>query len=91
MRLVQGQDPQTIVLDSHLRYRSKPACSKTRDHPWIACLEDANPIKSAELESHGALVLRIPADNAGCVSVPALLERLASFEINSLMVEGVPE
>ncbi len=88
VRLVQGQDPQPIVLDSHLRIPLEASLLQNSRRPWIACLEDADPKKSAVLESLGALVLRIPADNAGRVSVPALLERLASFEINSLMVEG---
>ena len=32
--------------------------------------------------------MHIPADNTGRVSIPALLEHLATLEINSLMVEG---
>ena len=36
----------------------------------------------------GAQVLHLPADDAGRVRIPALLECLAGLGINSLMVEG---
>ena len=88
VRLVQGQDPQPIVLDSHLRIPLEASLLQNSRQPWIICLEDADPIKSVELESFAACLVRLPADNAGRVSIPALLECLASSEINSLMVEG---
>jgi riboflavin-specific deaminase-like protein len=88
VRLVQGQDPQPILLDSHLKIPLEAGLLQNARRPWIACLEDADPKKSAELEAQGADLLHIAADSAGCVSAPALLERLARLEINSLMVEG---
>ena len=88
VRLVQGQDPQPIVLDSRLRIPLEASLLQNSRRPWIACLENADPKKAAELEALGANILRISADSAGHVSVPALLERLARLEINSLMVEG---
>jgi 3,4-dihydroxy 2-butanone 4-phosphate synthase/GTP cyclohydrolase II len=88
VRLVQGQDPQPIVMDSHLRIPLEAGLLQNTRRPWIACLEDANPKKSAELEALGVNLLHISADSAGCVSAPALLERLAHININSLMVEG---
>jgi len=88
VRLVQGQDPQPIVLDSHLRFPLEASLLQNPHRPWIACLENADLQKSAELESLGACLLRLPADSTGGVSLPALLERLAGLEINSLMVEG---
>ena len=48
----------------------------------------SNARKAAELERLGALLLRLPPDSAGRVSIPALLERLAGLGIDSLMVEG---
>ena len=88
VRLVPGQDPQPIVLDSHWRIPLEAGLLQNTRRPWIACLEGANPNKSAELEALGVNLLRFPADSAGCVSAQALLERLAGLEINSLMVEG---
>jgi 3,4-dihydroxy 2-butanone 4-phosphate synthase/GTP cyclohydrolase II len=88
VRLVRGQDPQAIVLDSHLRIPLEASLVKGSHRPWIACLENADPVKAEALQAVGVKLLRISADSAGRISAPALLERLASLEINSLMVEG---
>ena len=88
VRLVPGQDPQPIVLDSHLQIPLEASLLENSRRPWIACLEDADPRKAGVLEAKGASLLRLPADTAGHVSIPALLERLACLGIDSLMVEG---
>jgi 3,4-dihydroxy 2-butanone 4-phosphate synthase/GTP cyclohydrolase II len=88
VRLVQGQNPQPIVLDSHLCMPLEASLFQNPRLPWIACLEEADQRKSTELEALGVRILRLPADSAGRVSIPALLEHLANLEVNSLMVEG---
>jgi riboflavin-specific deaminase-like protein len=88
VRMVEGQDPQPIVLDSHLRIPLESSLLQNPRPPWIACLEEADARKAAVLEGLGVKVLRFSTDNSGHVSVPAFLERLAHLEINSLMVEG---
>ena len=45
VRLVQGQDPQPVVLDSHLRIPLEASLLHNSRRPWIACLEDARPHK----------------------------------------------
>jgi GTP cyclohydrolase II len=88
VRLAPGQDPQPIVLDSHLRIPLEAGLLQNPRRPWLACLEDSDTGKAAVLEELGGKILHISADSGGRVSMPALLECLADLGINSLMVEG---
>jgi riboflavin-specific deaminase-like protein len=85
VRLVDGQDPQPVILDSRLR---TPVGSYLAQHrrPLIASLETSTA--GPALAAAGARLLPLPADGHGRVSLPALLEKLAGMGITSLMVEG---
>jgi len=81
--------PQPVILDSRLR--TPPESYLIRQHPtpaWIATTQNTDPQRSSILESAGAKVLQFPSDNQSRVNLPALLEKLASLGIRSLMVEG---
>jgi len=89
VRLVEGNHPQPVVLDSHLRMPLEARLLTSHPRPvWIATTPDADPQKANALQAIGARLLILPADESGRVSLPALLECLAASEINSLMVEG---
>jgi 3,4-dihydroxy 2-butanone 4-phosphate synthase/GTP cyclohydrolase II len=89
VRLVDGVNPQPVILDSKLHFPSEanllhnPGLS-----PWIATTEGTDPERQAVLEAAGARLLRFPANELGRVPLPALLACLADLGINSLMVEG---
>ena len=89
VRLVEGQDPQPVIVDSHLRF---PSDARLLQHhtrqPWIATTEAADDDRQRALEAAGACILRLPANYTGQVDLHALLARLAESGINSLMVEG---
>ena len=89
VRLVDGSDPQPIIVDSQLRL---PLTARLlNNHPKkliIATTETADPQKEAALTAVGATVLRLPATAKGQVSLPALLNQLGQRGIKSLMVEG---
>jgi GTP cyclohydrolase II len=87
VRLVSGQDPQPVVVDSRLRFPAYANLLKNRRSPWIATHEDAEVERQQVLEVAGARVLRMPGSN-GWVDLAALLEHLGAIGINSLMVEG---
>jgi riboflavin-specific deaminase-like protein len=87
VRLVSGQDPQPVVVDSRLRFPAYASLLKNRRSPWIATSEGADPERQQALETAGARVLRLPGSN-GWVDLAGLLEQLGSMGINSLMVEG---
>jgi GTP cyclohydrolase II len=89
VRLVEGQNPQPVILDSHLR--TPPQAKLIRVNPcpaWIASTGKADPRKRAALESSGARLMEMPADTDGRVHLPSLLDHLADLGIASLMVEG---
>jgi len=89
VRLVDGKNPQPVILDSHLR---TPLHAKLiRENPlpvWIASTENADPHKRAALESSGARLVELPADMDRRVHLPSLLDYLSDLGIASLMVEG---
>jgi GTP cyclohydrolase II len=89
VRLIEGKDPQPVVVDSRLRFPLD--ASLLQDHqlsPWIATTDQADNDRQRELEAAGARVLRLPAQANGQVHLVALLEQLGELGLNSLMVEG---
>lgn len=87
-RLVPGDDPRPIVLDSHLR---TPTDARLLAHPKgaiIVTTEAAPPDRHEPLIAAGAAAWTLPADDDGRVSLPNLLVRLAEAGVTSLMVEG---
>lgn len=88
VRLVQGRDPQPVVLDSRLRFPLDANLLKGNRPPWIASLPGTDPQKRVELEKHGATILSLAEGGDGRVSLPDLLTCLADKGLNSLMVEG---
>ena len=88
VRLVEGQDPQPIVVDSRLRFPPYANLLRNCRVPWIATSEDADKERQAALEQIGARVLRLPPAANGWVDLTALLRYLGEMGLNSLMVEG---
>ena len=87
VRLVPGPNPQPVIVDSRLRL--PPTARLLGDgRPWIATTDAADRRRQAALEAAGARVVRLPADDAGRVSLPALLAYLHRQHVRSLMVEG---
>ncbi|MBI2875633.1 MAG: RibD family protein [Candidatus Tectomicrobia bacterium] len=89
VRLVRGQSPQPVVLDSQLRM--PPEChllTNGNRKPWIATSLEGRPVRQRDLESRGAKVLHLPTDRQGWVALEPLLEKMGQMRIDSLMVEG---
>ncbi len=87
-RLVPGNDPRPIVVDSHLRI---PLDAGLLAHPKsviIATTEAAPQVRCDHLSAAGASVWTLPVDDDGRVSLPGLLSKLAEVGSTSLMVEG---
>jgi diaminohydroxyphosphoribosylaminopyrimidine deaminase / 5-amino-6-(5-phosphoribosylamino)uracil reductase len=83
-RLATAPEPWRIVLDSHLR--TPPASQVVRSGRCIiATTRSAGRDRHRALERHGAKVWRFAGRR---VPLPALLRKLASKEIISVLVEG---
>lgn len=92
VRLVEGEDPRPVVVDSHLRTPLQAKLLQRPDvSPIIATTIDASQEKEAQLEKTGAEILRLPKQEDGRVSLPHLLEQLRKMGIHTLMVEGGAE
>lgn len=87
VRLVEGENPQPIVLDSQLRIPLDAKLLKARA-PWIATSNKADPARVAEFKKRGVNMLNLPLDADGRLSLPELLFSLDRQGIKTLMVEG---
>jgi GTP cyclohydrolase II len=87
VRLVAGESPQPVVVDSRLRCPPYAELLKNGRSPWIAAGEEADAERQAALEAAGARVVRLPGKD-GWIDLASLLDHLGDRGINSLMVEG---
>jgi GTP cyclohydrolase II len=89
VRWVEGQNPQPIILDTHLRtpLHSK-LVQRTDLSPWIINGQDHPNENVRALKKAGATPLRCPTRHDGKIDLAALMGRLAEMKINSIMVEG---
>ena len=90
VRLVPGDDPLRVVVDSTLR---TPLSAAVLAHgaakgTVLAVTERAPERRCEEALSLGATVLKLPSDAAGRVDLRALLAELYSLGVRSVMVEG---
>jgi len=88
-RLVQGKNPQPVILDSTLRFPLDAKLLQQRENlPWIATTDSADVNRQVLLEKTGARILHFPLDERGYVQLRPVLQMLANEGINSVMVEG---
>lgn len=87
VRLVEGENPQPVILDSGLRTPPQARVFQSMI-PWIAGTLPVEPGRAAALEACGAKLLVFPAGDDGRVQIPLLLHRLAELDVMRLMVEG---
>lgn len=87
VRLVAGRDPQTVIMDSRLRFPPYAELLRHGRSPWIATAQEADSQRLEALETAGARVFRLPSAD-GWVDLVSLLKLLSDLGIHSLMVEG---
>jgi 3,4-dihydroxy 2-butanone 4-phosphate synthase/GTP cyclohydrolase II len=89
VRLVEGQSPQPIVVDSRLRFPMD--ANLLRDpciRPIIFTHPDSCEKKEEQLRDRGATVLRVGGRRDGWIELAELLAYLKSLGLRSVMVEG---
>lgn len=90
VRLVEGEDPQPVILDSALRTPVDAALVKAGT-PWIATTNKADPMKVEALSSQDVKLLHFPTDDREQVNIRDMLEYLHQKGKRRVMVEGGAE
>ncbi len=88
VRLVDGPQPQPVVLDTRLRTPPDAKVLKHAKAPWIITAAPFDPQREAALKSGGARIISLSSNPDHGVDLPALLAFLGGAGIGSLMVEG---
>jgi GTP cyclohydrolase II len=99
VRLVEGPDPQPVVVDSNLRTpAAAKLLSRTGRPVWIATAAptdggdgsagEVRRSRVAHVEARGGRIVGCPALPNGWVDLAALLRQLAADGIEHVMVEG---
>ncbi len=86
VRLVEGDNPQVVVLDSSLAISAESHVVK--NGAWIITTARASAEKEQPLIEAGARVFRLRETRIGQIALPDLLRWLTRQGIQSLMVEG---
>ena len=88
VRLVEGEHPRPIILDSHLRL---PDTAQILSHPknvWIFTTQTACTKKERTLRQKGAVIIRVGASDQNRVCLNSVLAYLYAHGIQNVMVEG---
>jgi riboflavin-specific deaminase-like protein len=90
VRLVAGQDPLRVVVDSTLRTPLIAAVLTEEAAPGtvLAVTDRAPAAKRDKVRALGATVLCLPTDAGGRVDLIALLAALHQLDVGSVLVEG---
>jgi riboflavin-specific deaminase-like protein len=89
VRLVEGRNPQPIILDTHLRTPLQSRLVKRDTQPvWIAVGEQVGEAHRLPYLQRGVSLIACQVDKEGRIDLADLLSRLCQRGIMSLMVEG---
>ncbi len=89
VRLVEGKNPQPIILDSQLRTPlNSNLIGNPQTLPWIMTSMSADPDRQKKLEKTGAKVFRLHNGKDGYLDLHEIMLLLCGLKIHSLMVEG---
>jgi riboflavin-specific deaminase-like protein len=88
-RLVVGDSPQPVILDTNLRTPPDAKLVTRQDlSTWIVNGHHATDSRHSRLQQKGATLISCRSDDNGWIDLEALMEALAERQIDSLMVEG---
>jgi diaminohydroxyphosphoribosylaminopyrimidine deaminase / 5-amino-6-(5-phosphoribosylamino)uracil reductase len=90
VRLVSGEDPLRVIVDSTLRMPLTAAVlSNGAAAGTMLAVTDRAPVeRCVEARSLGAIVEQLPDDGAGHVDLHALMSELLAQGVESVLVEG---
>lgn len=89
VRLVEGPNPQPVVLDGGLRIplESRLVC-RERNLPWVVCRANAPEDRQRKLRERGVRLIPVQSGPDGRTDLAAALCSLHELGLDSLMVEG---
>jgi len=88
-RLVDGDNPQPVILDTRLRTPPDANLVTRQDlSTWIVNGNHGAGQRPDELRRKGATLISCPCTADGLIDLGALMQELANREVDSLMVEG---
>ena len=89
VRKIKGQNPQPVILDTHLRTPLDSKLVLRNDmNPWIINGQNNSNERVRALKGAGARPIRCSTDRDGKIDLNALMSLLSDMKINSIMVEG---
>jgi GTP cyclohydrolase II len=88
VRLVAGEDPQPIILDSALRCPPEARLLQGSKPPWIFTTQTASFAREETLTRLGARIIRLVEGGNGRINLHMLIDYLTTTNIQSIMVEG---
>jgi 3,4-dihydroxy 2-butanone 4-phosphate synthase/GTP cyclohydrolase II len=88
VRLVDGPQPQPVLVDTHLRTPASALVFEHPHRPWIAAAEPFPPGPQAALQSAGAQLLTVPRQSDGLLDLRELLRLILERGLASVLVEG---
>ena len=88
-RLVAGDNPQPVILDTNLRTPPEANLVNRQDlSTWIANGNHGSGARCSMLRQKGATLISCRCGDDGLIDLEALMEELVNRQIDSLMVEG---
>ncbi len=87
VRMLKGDSPVPVVIDSSLRIPPDSNILKNRRNPLIFCAENPDSDKKAVLEKKGAVVIESSEGGSG-LELSEILKQLYMRGVKTLMVEG---
>jgi riboflavin-specific deaminase-like protein len=88
-RLVAGDNPQPVILDTNLRTPPEANLVNRQDlSTWIANGNHGSGDRCSMLRQKGASLISCRCGDDGLIDLEALMEELVKRQIDSLMVEG---
>jgi len=88
VRLVRGDNPQPVIIDSTLRFPMESKLLKSQKMPWIATTNLITGTRVHALREAGCRILKFKPNDQGKVPLPDLLSTLRQAGIQRVMVEG---
>lgn len=88
VRLIEGRNPQTVVIDSQLSIPLDADILKNERLPWVFTTDRADPMKRKALEDMGTRLIRVRTDEQDKMDLNYVMRELLFLGIKTILIEG---